>query len=61
MAHRPEGLYPTIQSREIVFEADVASVTPFLKLASVSHHGTAPRLRVRQRADLSGLGSTRRR
>jgi hypothetical protein len=57
MAHRPEGLDPTIQSREIVFEADVASVTPFLKLATVSPHSTAP-LRVRRRADLSGLGST---
>ena len=37
MAHVPEGLDPTIQSREIVFEADVTSVTPFLKLATVTN------------------------
>ncbi len=41
MAHVPEGLDPTIQSRDIVFEADVQSVTPFLKLATVSHNGSA--------------------
>ena len=41
MATLPEGLDPTIQRREIVFEADVTSVTPFLKLATVSHNGTA--------------------
>jgi hypothetical protein len=37
----PEGLDPAVQSREIVFEADVMSVTPFLKLATVSRGGTA--------------------
>ena len=36
MAQGPEGLDPTIQAREIAFEADVQSVTPFLKLATVS-------------------------
>jgi hypothetical protein len=32
----PEGLNPTILTREIVFDADVSLVTPFLKLATVS-------------------------
>ncbi len=41
MTHVPEGLDSTIQSRDIVFEADVQSVTPFLKLATVSHNGGA--------------------
>ncbi len=36
MSCAPEGLDPAVQSREIVFEADVTSVTPFLKLATVS-------------------------
>ena len=35
----PEGLDPAIQTREIVFEADVSLVTPFLKLATVSRGG----------------------
>ena len=29
MAQGPTGLDPTIQAREIAFEADVQSVTPF--------------------------------
>ena len=41
MAQKPKGLDPSIQSREITFEADVRSVTPFLKLATVSLDGTA--------------------
>jgi len=41
MAEEPPGLDPTVQSREITFEADVQSVTPFLKLATVSHNGAA--------------------
>jgi len=36
----PEGLDPTVRGREIVFEADVTSVTPFLKLATVSRGGS---------------------
>jgi hypothetical protein len=36
----PEGLDPSIRSREIVFEADVDGVTPFLKLATVHWGGT---------------------
>lgn len=35
----PEGLDPNIQKREIVFEADVRGVTPFLKLATVTRNG----------------------
>jgi len=35
----PDGLDPKIQTREIVFEADVSLVTPFLKLATVSRGG----------------------
>ena len=37
----PPGLDPSIRSREIVFEADVRAVTPFLKLATVSLNGTS--------------------
>ena len=36
----PEGLDPSIHTREIVFEADVDLVTPFLKLATVSRGGS---------------------
>ncbi len=35
----PEGFDPAIAQREIVFEADVTSITPFLKLATVSRDG----------------------
>ena len=31
----PQGLDPNVQTREIVFDADVNLVTPFLKLATV--------------------------
>ena len=40
MNREPEGLDPAVRSREIVFEADVTSVTPFLKLATVSRGGS---------------------
>ena len=39
MATIPEGLDPKIQTREIVFDADVSLVTQFLKLATVSRGG----------------------
>jgi hypothetical protein len=39
MSTAPEGLDPTIRTREIVFDADVSMVTPFLKLATVSRGG----------------------
>jgi len=58
MATLPEGLDPTIQRREIVFEADVTSVTPFLKLATVSHNGTAHKtFACDEGPNLGGLGS----
>jgi hypothetical protein len=51
MATLPEGL-------EIVFEADVTSVTPFLKLATVSHNGTAHKtFACDEGPNLGGLGS----
>jgi len=36
----PEGLDPAVRSREITFEADVTSVTPFLKVATVNRGGS---------------------
>ncbi len=35
----PEGLDPKIQTREIVFDADISLATPFLKLATVRRGG----------------------
>jgi len=58
MAQDPEGLDPTIRTRDIVFEADVQSVTPFLKLATVSHGGTAHHtFACDEGPSLGGLGS----
>jgi hypothetical protein len=58
MAPGPEGLDPTIRTREISFEADVQSVTPFLKLATVSHNGTAHKtFACDEGHSLGGLGS----
>jgi hypothetical protein len=42
MSGTPEGLDSSITTREMIFEADVASVTPFLKLATVRRR-TEPR------------------
>jgi hypothetical protein len=39
MTTTPEGLDASITSRDMVFEADVSAVTPFLKLATVSRNG----------------------
>ena len=39
MTTTPQGLDPSIRTREIVFEADVSGITPFLKLATVSRRG----------------------
>jgi hypothetical protein len=62
MTREPEGLDPTIQSREILFEADVQSVTPFLKLATVSHDGAAHKtFACDEGPSLGGLGWPRRR
>jgi hypothetical protein len=54
----PEGLDPTVTSREIVFEADVTSVTPFLKVATV-HRGGAGHMTFAcdEGPNLGGLGS----
>jgi hypothetical protein len=60
MSAIPEGLDPAITSREIVFEADVASVTPFLKLATVSRNGAGHmfvRMRRRAEARWPGVGA----
>jgi hypothetical protein len=58
MAQEPEGLDPTIRSREITFEADVQSVTPFLKLATVSLNGKAHQtFACDEGPSLGGLGS----
>ncbi len=58
MTHVPDGLDPTIQSRDIFFEADVQSVTPFLKLATVSHNGGAHKtFACDEGPTLGGLGS----
>ena len=54
----PEGLDPKIQTREIVFDADVSLVTPFLKLATVSRGGAGHMTFVSDEGPtLGGLGS----
>jgi len=54
----PEGLDPGIQTREIVFEADVSLVTPFLKLATVSRSGSGHMTFASDEGlSLGGLGS----
>jgi uncharacterized OsmC-like protein len=58
MATTPEGLDPDIRSRELVFEADVQGVTPFLKLATVSRGGAGHMTFASDEgAHLGGLGS----
>ncbi len=58
MATQPEGLNPKIESREIVFDADVSMVTPFLKLATVSRGGSSPMTFASDEGpNLGGLGS----
>jgi len=54
----PEGFDPAVRSREIVFEADVMSVTPFLKLATVNRGGSAHMsFACDEGPSLGGLGS----
>jgi hypothetical protein len=54
----PDGLDPAIQTRQIVFEADVSLVTPFLKLATVSLNGSGHQTFVSDEGpSLGGLGS----
>ena len=58
MSATPEGLDPSITRREIVFEADVTSVTPFLKVATVSRAGTGHiTFACDEGPNLGGLGS----
>ncbi len=58
MTTTPEGLDPTVRTREIVFEADVQAVTPFLKLATVSRDGAGHMTFVSDEGpNLGGLGS----
>lgn len=54
----PEGLDPTIRTREMVFDADVRGVTPFLKLGTVSRNGTGHMtFACDEGPSLGGLGS----
>jgi hypothetical protein len=58
MTSVPEGLDPKIQAREIVFDADVDLVTPFLKLATVSRGGSGHMTFASDEGpSLGGLGS----
>jgi hypothetical protein len=58
MSGTPEGLDASITSREMFFEADVASVTPYLKLATVSRNGTGHMsFACDEGPNLGGLGS----
>jgi hypothetical protein len=58
MSTVPQGLDPTVQTREIVFDADVSMVTPFLKLATVSRGGEgAMTFASDEGPSLGGLGS----
>jgi len=59
MADRvPDGLNPSIESRQITFEADVSSVTPFLKLATVHRNGVGHMtFACDEGPSLGGLGS----
>lgn len=58
MMSMPEGLDSHITTREIVFDADVSGVTPFLKLATVSRPGAGPMTFASDEGpSLGGLGS----
>ena len=58
MSTVPDGLDPKIQTREIVFDADVSMVTPFLKLATVSRGGAGHMtFACDEGPSLGGLGS----
>ena len=58
MATVPDGLNPRTETREIVFDADVILVTPFLKLATVSRGGTGHMTFASDEGpSLGGLGS----
>jgi hypothetical protein len=59
MSRVPEGLDPSIESRQITFEADVTSVPPFLKIATVHRGGAAGHMTFAcdEGPSLGGLGS----
>ena len=58
MPQTPEGLDPSVTTREIVFEADVQSITPFLKVATASRGGTGHMtFACDEGPNLGGLGS----
>lgn len=58
MSAVPEGLNPAVTSREIAFDVDVRSVTPFLKLATVSRNGSGHMtFACDEGPSLGGLGS----
>ena len=58
MSTTSEGLDPAVRTREMVFEADVRSVTPFLKLATASRNGTGHMTFASDEgSNLGGLGS----
>jgi hypothetical protein len=58
MTIAPDGLDPTIQSREIVFDAKVDLVSLFLKLATVSRDGAGHMTFASDEGpSLGGLGS----
>jgi hypothetical protein len=58
MTTAPEGLDPTIQTRQMVFEADVSLVTPFLKVATVNWGGSGHMtFACDEGPSLGGLGS----
>lgn len=58
MSTLPEGLNLDVRTREIVFEADVQGVTPFLKVATVSRGGTGHMtFACDEGPNLGGLGS----
>src|SRR3989442_3495551 len=58
MATVPDGLNPRIETREIVFDADVNLVTSFLKLATVSRGGEGSMTFASDEGpNLGGLGS----
>jgi hypothetical protein len=54
----PEGLDSSVKTREITFEADVTSVTPFLKVATAHRNGTGHMtFACDEGPSLGGLGS----
>ena len=54
----PEGLDASVKTRDITFEADVTSVTPFLKIATAHRNGAGHMtFACDEGPSLGGLGS----